>query len=157
MFLPAIPPEILTALVAATPIAEVRIAVPFALHQLGLVPITTYVFAFAGNIIPIFSIVVMGAVSDWLSRHIYWFNRFFAWLFERTRKNHHNKVSRWGVFALLILVAIPLPFTGVWTASLVSFVFGIPFLRAFPFITAGSAIATFLMLLISLGLIPLFL
>jgi len=144
-----ISPELITLLVAATPIGEVRVSVPLAIHSLGLSPWSAYVFSVIGNIIPAFSIIIMGAVSNWLSQHIYLCNRFFAWLFEKTRRDHNKKILRWEETALMILVAIPLPLTGVWTASLAAFVFGIPFKKAIPFIAAGSMIASFIMLFIS--------
>ena len=49
--------------------------------------------------------------------------------------------------ALMLLVAIPLPLTETWTASVAAFVFGIPFKRALPFIAASSMIASLVMLL----------
>ena len=44
-------------------------------------------------------------------------------------------------FALVLFVAIPLPFTGAWTAMVAAFVFGIPFRLAFPLILFGVIIA----------------
>jgi len=151
-----LPPEIITALIAMTPVAEVRVSVPFAIHALGLSPVAAYFFSVAGNIVPAFSIVAIGTVVNWLSRRIYGFNRFFTWLFERTRRKHRHRVANMHELALLVVVAVPIPLTGVWTASLVAFLFGISFLRALPYLAAGSAIASFIMLLISLGAIRLF-
>lgn len=150
-----LPPEIITVLIAATPVAEVRVSIPFALNNLGLSPLSSYIYSVIGNVIPAFSILIMGAVADWLSRRSYWCNRFFAWLFERTRRNHHEHILHWEEIALMLLVAIPLPLTGTWTASVVSFVFGIPFKRAVPFIAAGSMIASLIMLLLTFGFIKL--
>ncbi|OGM90778.1 hypothetical protein A3A20_03125 [Candidatus Wolfebacteria bacterium RIFCSPLOWO2_01_FULL_45_19] len=151
-----LPPEIMTILIAAAPIAEVRVSIPFAIHGLGLSPLSAYIFSVIGNVLPAFSIIVIGAVANWLSHHVYLFNRFFAWLFERTRHNHHERVLHWQEFALLILVAIPLPLTGVWTASVVAFVFGIPFTRAFPFIVVGSMLTSLIMLILTLGVVQFF-
>jgi len=38
---------------------------------------------------------------------------------ERTMKNNRDKVEKYGALGLLMLVAIPLPGTGVWTGSIV--------------------------------------
>lgn len=145
-------PELITLLVAMSPIAETRASVPLALFNFGFSPFKAYIFSFLGNIIiPVFLILFMESTTNWLSARFHFLNRFFAWFFERMRKNHQFKVTRWQEFALFILVVIPLPFTGVWTASLVAFVFGIPLWRALFYIIPGSAVATFLVLLISMG------
>ena len=91
---------------------------------------SAFFWAVLGNIIPvIFILWFLKAISDFLSHRFYHFNRFFAWLLERTRRNHSKKFERWKEFALVILVAIPLPFTGAWTGALAAFVFGIRKLR----------------------------
>ncbi len=38
---------------------------------------------------------------------------------ERTMRNNRDKVEKYGALGLLMLVAIPLPGTGVWTGSIV--------------------------------------
>ncbi|MDI6689728.1 MAG: small multi-drug export protein [Actinomycetota bacterium] len=46
-----------------------------------------------GNFLPIFFIVyLLEGVSHWLSEHFHLFNRFFTWLFERTRRKHSKKI-----------------------------------------------------------------
>ena len=59
-------------------------------------------------------------------------------------------------FILVLFVAIPLPMTGVWTASLVAYVFGIPFRKAIPLIFVGVVIAGVIVVLTTMGIITLF-
>jgi uncharacterized membrane protein len=137
-----LPGEIITFLLAMTPIGELRLAIPIGLTVYNLNLITVYFVSVLGNITAVFLILVfLGAFSEWSSRKIYFFNRFWNWLFSRTRKNHSQNVNKYGLFLLPLFVAIPLPITGGWTASLIAFVFGIPFKKAFPLICSGVLIA----------------
>jgi len=47
--------------------------------------------------------------------------KFLDWIFKRTRKRFYKKYSLYGDLALIIFVAIPLPFTGAWTGSIAAF------------------------------------
>ncbi|MCK4964880.1 MAG: small multi-drug export protein, partial [Dehalococcoidia bacterium] len=46
-----------------------------------------------------------------------------------------------GAIGLVLFVAIPLPVTGAWTGSIVAFLLGLSFWRAFPAIFLGVVIA----------------
>ena len=138
------------------PISELRGAIPIAISVYNMSVLSAFFWAVLGNIIPvIFILWLLERVSNFLSHHIYFFNRFFAWLFENTRRNHLKKFERWRDLALVILVAIPLPFTGAWTGALAAFVFGIPIRRAFPLIVLGVLVAGTIVSLITVGVISL--
>lgn len=135
-------PEIQTFLLAMTPVGELRAAIPLGLTFYKLNPIAVYFLSVLGNLFAVFLILTfLGAFSRWTSRKIYFFNRFFNWLFSQTRKNHYDKVNKYGPYLLPFFVAIPLPITGGWTASLIAFVFRIPFKKAFPLIGLGILLA----------------
>jgi len=145
--------ELRVFLMAMLPFIELRGSIPFALY-VGLPAEQAFFISFLGNIFPvIFILLFLNKVQLFLSKHFYFFNRFFAWLFERTRKKHQAKFEKWKEFALVILVAIPLPVTGAWTGSLCAFLFGIPVKKAFPLIALGVVIAGIVVTLISLGVI----
>ncbi len=141
-------------LIAMSPIIELRGSIPLALGAEQLPVWSAYLFSVIGNIVPvIFILLLLESVSRYLSGHFAFLNRFFNWLFEKTRKKHAAKFERWKELALVILVAIPLPFTGAWTGSLCAFVFGIPFKKAFPLIVLGVVIAGAIVTLTTLGII----
>ena len=147
-------PQLITFLIAALPLSELRGAIPLALSVYGLSPLSAFVWAVLGNMAPvIFLVWLLEPVSRYLSHHFYFFNRFFAWLFERTRKKHSRKFEIWGALALVVFVAIPLPLTGGWAGSAAAFVFGVPFKKALPLIFLGVVIAGIIVTLISLGLL----
>jgi len=147
---------ILTLLISMLPITELRGAIPIALIIYDLPIWSAFIFSVIGNIIPIvFIILFLRFLVKFLIHKIYFLNRFFTWLFEKTRKRHSEKFDQWKDLALIVLVAIPLPGTGAWTGALVAFVFGIPIKRAFPLIFLGVLIAGVIVTIITLGAISL--
>lgn len=143
-------PEIQTFLLAMTPVGELRVAIPMGLTFYKLNPAAVYFLSVLGNIFAVFLILTfLGAFSRWTSRNIYFFNRFFSWLFSQTREKHYDKVNKYGLYLLPFFVAIPLPLTGGWTAALIVFVFGMPFKKAFPLISLGVLLAGLIVLMIT--------
>ncbi|MBU0707745.1 small multi-drug export protein [Patescibacteria group bacterium] len=146
-------PEIAVLIIAMIPIAELRAAIPIGITVFDLPVITTFIYAFIGNLIPVVIILLcLEPVSRWLMIHSKTFQRFLNWLFDRTRKKHSEKFERYGALALISFVAIPLPITGGWTGSLAAFLFGIPFRKALPLIMVGVAFAGAIVTILSVGL-----
>lgn len=138
-------PEIQTFLWAMTPLGELRVAIPLGLTVYQLSPAVVYFFAVLGNIFVVFLLLTfLGAFSRWTSR-----SSFFNWIFSQTKKSYYDKVNKYGPYLLPIFVAIPLPITGGWTASLIAFVFGMPFKKAFPLISLGVLLAGLIVLFLT--------
>ena len=136
-----VPPEVLIMVVAATPVLEIRGAVPFAQGALGMDPFTALVWAFLGNIIPVaFLLRFLGPLSAFLSRRFRLCARFFEWVFTRTRRRS-DVVRKYGPLGLVLFVSVPLPITGGWTGAIAAFLLGISFQRALPAIALGILIA----------------
>ncbi|MEF8847085.1 MAG: small multi-drug export protein [Candidatus Paceibacterota bacterium] len=134
--------ELMTFLLAMTPVGELRLAIPVALSSYGLSWPIAYIISVLGNLVPVlFFLLFLDPVSQWLSAHFKIFDNFFSWLFARTRKRHGDKIEKYGYPGLVLVVAIPLPITGAWTGTLVAFLFGIEFKKAFSSITIGVLIA----------------
>jgi uncharacterized membrane protein len=142
--------EIKTFLWAMTPVGELRAAIPIGLTIYKLSPLAVYFISVLGNLFSVFLVLTfLGVFSKWTSKNIYFFNRFFNWLFSQTRKNHYNRVNKYGLYILPFFVAIPLPITGGWTASLIAFVFGMPFKKTFPLISLGVFVAGLIVLFLT--------
>ncbi len=108
--------------------------------------IQIYIVSVIGNMIPIPFILLF---FPWVERKLRrWkiFNRFFDWLFARTRRKSGRSVERYEELALIMFVAIPLPVTGAWTGSLVSYLFGLKRAKSLFFIFVGVLIAGAIML-----------
>ena len=94
-----------------------------------------------GHMVPVLLLPFLGVITSVLSQRFSLLEQYFTWLFLRTRRKHKGKFETLQDFALVAFVAIPLPFTGVWTAMIAAFVFGIPLRRAFPLILIGVIMA----------------
>lgn len=151
--------ELLTILLGMLPISEVRGAIPTAILAFGFPPLKAYLLAIVGNLLPIAPLFLFLKYSiGILMQRSYWANRFFSWLFSRTRRIHgdHFHSFRWAPLALFLFVAIPLPFTGAWSGVVAAVVFGIPFWWSFAMTALGVlAAGGIITALVSLGFLAL--
>lgn len=139
------------------PVAELRVAIPIGLTVYKLNVVTVYIYSVLGNLVPMFFILyLIDPISKFLMKHSMIFNRFFNWLFARTRIKFEKKSVKYGGFiALLLFVAIPLPVTGCWTGSLAAFLFRIPKRYAIMAISLGVVIAGLIVSLLTTGILSL--
>lgn len=132
--------ELIVLVLAASPISELRGAIPVAITQFHFSWYYAFLLAVIGNLLPVpFILLFLDAVSKFLSK-VDIFKRGLQWLFEHTRKRG-KIVKRYERIGLMLFVAIPLPITGAWTGSLIAVLFGIKFKHAFLSIFAGTLIA----------------
>ncbi|MDD1679841.1 MAG: small multi-drug export protein [Methanomicrobiales archaeon] len=137
-------------LLGATPFFEARYAIPFAILQ-GYAPPEAFVLGVLGNLLPVIPLLLLlDPVSRILSDHSETFRRFFDWLFNRTRK-HSVHFEHWGVLALFLFVAAPIPTTGAWSGCAAAFIFGIRLPPALLAIAAGTVVAALITTLPVLG------
>jgi uncharacterized membrane protein len=136
-----LPGWLITLAAAALPVSEVRGAIPLAIGVYGYAPWQAYLLSVLGNLLPIIPLLLfLGPVSDYM-RRFKWGDRFFSWLFARTRRKYIQDHENFGLTALAIFVAIPLPMTGAWTGCAVAFLLGFRFWPAFAAIAAGVLLA----------------
>jgi len=148
----ALQEALIVLLVAALPIGELRAAIPLALIQYDMHPLSVYFLGVVGNMLPVpFLLLFLGKVSN-LLRRISLFDRFLTRLFAYTQRRHSALFNKFGAFALVMFVAIPLPATGAWSGSLAAFLFGVPFKYALPLIALGVMIAGVLVTLSTSGI-----
>ena len=147
----SVPHWLATILLSATPIIELRGAIPIAIGVYGMDPIIAYILAFIGNMLPVIPLLLfLDPVSTYLRRFKIG-DMFFSWLFSRTHHKHSERFEKYGTLALTIFVAIPLPVTGAWTGCAAAFVFGIKFRHALLAISAGVMIAGAIVTAFTLG------
>jgi len=150
------PPELVTIIVAALPISELRGSIPLALGVFHFSIGKAYFLSIIGNLIPVIPLLLfLESLSKWLSRKFSWADTFFSWLFTRTKKRG-KIVERYGAIGLIFFVAIPLPATGAWTGCVAATLFGIRRLWAIFSIANGVLIAGIIVTLASLGVIKIF-
>lgn len=152
----SIPPWLAVIIIAALPIAELRLAIPLAIlkppYGFGMDPLTAFTLSVIGNMLPIIPLLLyLEPVSNYLRRWKIW-DRFFTWLFERTHRKHSAEFEKYGSIGLAIFVGIPLPATGAWTGCAAAFVFGFKFRNALLAVFAGVLIAGFIMTILTVGI-----
>ena len=126
--------------VAASPIAELRGAIPLAVLVHRFPWYYAFLFAVIGNMLPVpFILLFLNTIVRYLSK-VSLFERFFKWLFARTRKRGRI-IERYERIGLALFVAIPLPVTGAWTGSLAAVLFGLKFKHAMLSIFIGVLVA----------------
>lgn len=127
-------------ILAATPIWELRGAIPAGMFAFDLSWPWVLFTAVLGNIFPVpFIILFLGPVTQWLNK-IQLFKRVLNWIFERTRRRS-ELVTKYERIGLMVFVAVPLPGTGAWTGSLIAFLLGMDLKGAFLPIALGVLIA----------------
>ena len=134
-----------TMLVSMLPIVELRGGIPFGVAGLGLPYAAAFWAAVMGNLIPApLVIVYVRRVFRFLRRHL---PRFGGMVDALEKKAHlkGRKVTRYKGLGLYLLVAIPLPGTGVWTGALVAAFLDIRLRRALPSIILGVITAGLIM------------
>ncbi|UCE18056.1 MAG: small multi-drug export protein [Gemmatimonadota bacterium] len=158
-FLSGVPKELVTICIAMLPVSELRGAIPWALAPPpfggGMTWSEAYSLAVFGNFIPVIPLLLfLEPASNRLRRYPV-FDKFFEWLFTRTRRRG-KIVERYEAIGLILFVAIPLPITGAWTGTVAAFIFGVRFWYALPAVVAGICIAGCVVTLASLGIISVF-
>lgn len=143
--------EILTFLISILPISELRGALPFALSQ-GISPWKAYLISVAGNILPVLPLLLLLQRLAIFAQRYKIGAKFLDWTLKRAKKRE-DLVKRYGWPGLILLVAIPLPITGAWTGTLVSFLLSMKIKSAFVAICIGVGVAGVIVLSASLGVI----
>jgi uncharacterized membrane protein len=125
---------------AASPISELRGAIPLAILEFDFPWYYAYLVAVTGNMLPVpFILLFLTTATRILSRFTL-FDRFFKWLFAYTRRRG-TLIEKYERIGLVLFVAIPLPITGAWTGSIAAVLLGMSFKRAILSIFLGVLIA----------------
>lgn len=141
-------------LISILPIIELRGAIPIGI-SLGLSPIQATAISFIGSMLPVpFILYTITHIFDYLKKTRV-FRKLVNSLTNRSAKNR-EKVKKYGFWGLILVVAIPLPGTGVWSGSLAAALLGLPFKMAFPAILSGNVIAAIVVVSLSQGFFQMF-
>ena len=117
-------PYILVILISMVPVIESRGSIPYGILILEL-PWYNVVFVsiIANFLITLPIIYLLDPISSYLRRFVV-FDRFFNWLFTRSRKKG-RVIDRLKLLGLIVFIGIPLPVTGAWTGCVAANVFGL--------------------------------
>ena len=136
------PDELLTFLAAMTPIGELRLSIPLGVGEYGLAWPLVLALSIAGNMLPVpFLIWGLRTVGGRIERMDNVLGRLLRWRTRSVEARWGEPIRRQGFPAIVLLVAIPLPFTGAWTGSLAVWALGVPATRGLMAIATGILIA----------------
>jgi len=131
------------------PWLESRYVIPFAIFS-GWEWWQVFPLAIAGNMFPVPFILLFFKHVEQFLRHFKTWTNIMDWLFARTRKKASGKIRQYEYFGLFLFVALPLPFTGAWTGSLIAYLFDLDFYKSLLTIFIGVITAASIMTLLSL-------
>ena len=134
--------ELLVILTAMTPIGELRAAIPLGLVQYDLSWPAVFVLAVVGNLIPVpFILAGLRTAGERIERRDDALGRLLRWRTTRVRERWGERVERYGFLGIVLIVAIPLPFTGAWTGCLAVWALHVPWRRGVPAVALGVLVA----------------
>jgi uncharacterized membrane protein len=145
-------------LLSLAPVSELRGGIPFAIAK-GINPWSALVFCVIANILVIPLVFLF---LDFLHKrllHARCYERTFNVFLKRIRKRRDNvekNIESYGMLALAVFVAIPLPMTGAWAGTLIAWLLGLHKGKSFLAIAAGVIMAGIIITLATLGIIKAF-
>lgn len=146
-----IPEELIVFIVSLLPILELRGGI-IAAKLLGVELIPAFIISYIANMIPIpFILLFIRRVFQFL-RDKPVFGKIIKKLELRSEKKS-DTVKKYGIWGLLIFVAIPLPGTGGWTGALIAALMNMPVRKSTGVIALGVLIAGVIMTVAMYGLL----
>ncbi|MBQ8908927.1 MAG: small multi-drug export protein [Clostridia bacterium] len=131
-------------IVAMIPTLESKIAIPLGMNTAiwgghALSPFSAFVFAFIGNIIPCYIVMLLVRKikqHTTMVLHSKFFQKYAIKGAQIERKNNFSKY-----LALAGFVSVPIPLTGVWTGSLIGGISNLNIHYSFASIVAGAFVS----------------
>lgn len=142
--------ELTVLLTAAMPIIEMRGAIPVGMSY-GLSPLHATLLSLLGSMIPVPIILFSIRPIFNAMKRTETFKHLAEKLTHKSMDKHAYKIKKYGFWGLVLVVAIPLPGTGVWSGSLAAALMDMRFKWAFPAIFLGNLIAAVLIVYLSKG------
>lgn len=142
--------EVICFLISLLPVLELRGGL-IAAKIMGVSFVKAFIICYVGNMLPIpFILLFIRKIFNWLKR----FGKINKTIenLEMRSIRKADKVKKYRLWGLLLLVAIPLPGTGAWTGALVADLFDIRVKYSLPVIAVGVLIAGAIVSGISYGI-----
>ncbi len=145
LFKDKIPAELTIFITSMLPLIELRGGLIVA-WLLKVDFVKAFAICFFANIIPIPFILIFIKKIFAIMRKISpnGLGKIVDWL-EKKREKGRDKIEKYGVWGLLIFVAIPLPGTGGWTGALIAALLDMDIKKSFAVISIGVLIAGIIM------------
>ncbi|MBD5083146.1 MAG: small multi-drug export protein [Clostridiales bacterium] len=144
-----IPDWLVVFIISLFPVLECRLGMFTAIVLLQMNPFVGFIISFLGNILPIpFILLLINWIFEVLKK-VPGINKIIFWLEDKTLKKR-DKIDKYGIWGLLLFVAIPLPGTGGWTGALLASLLHLDKKKSFGVIAIGVFIAGLIITVLSL-------
>ena len=131
------PPLLWLALITLVPWIELRLSIPYGIFKTDIAPIYVFLMAVVVNILLFFPIYFgLKFAYKYLIR---W--KFFEKTTTRIRKKGEPYIKKYGFIGLGIFIGIPLPGSGVYSGTLLAWLVGMGWKKAFAAAVIGVLIA----------------
>jgi len=143
------PAELLVILTTATPVSELRGGIPLGI-ALGLEPWLVFLLAVTTNIL---IYLPTRLALSWFYRSIFTKLPYFNDYLVRVRRKGEPKIKKYGLLGLLVFVAVPLPITGAYTGTVLSWLLAMEWKRSFVAVGLGVVLAGIIVMLATMGVV----
>ncbi|MDH7506955.1 MAG: small multi-drug export protein [Candidatus Thermoplasmatota archaeon] len=124
------------------PGVESKVVVPFAIYEFQWQWYQAFFIGLLGNIVLVpFGPLFLHKLESFLSKYER-IKKIMEKIFSRIRKRADKKIQRYEYLGLLLIVALPLPFTGAGLGVIIAYLFNLDFSRSIITIFIGVDIAT---------------
>ena len=111
-------------LISMLPITELRLSIPLGVTCYDLNWLYTFLSAILGNFLVCVPIIYLLSYFEPILERNKYANLVLKRIFSRTRSKS-KIINSYKYYGIILFVGIPLPFTGAWTGSLASYLFGL--------------------------------
>ncbi len=144
-----VPEWLVVFIISVCPVLECRLGMFTAIVLLQMNPFVGFLISFIGNIFPIpFILLLINWIFEILKK-VPGINKIIFKLEDKTMKKR-DKIDKYGIWGLLLFVAIPLPGTGGWTGALLASLLHLDKKKSFGVIAVGVFIAGLIITVLSL-------
>ena len=130
------------------PITELRFSIPYFILTEQIMWQKVFIISIIGNIIIGLLVLYIIAPMMLLLKKNRYFYRTINYILNRT-KSKSAIINNYKLLGLILFIGIPLPFTGVWTGALASYLFSISHKKSITGIIIGVLISSIIVLILT--------
>lgn len=134
-------PYLVIFVIATLPIIELRGAIPVGITFFNLNWFLVIIVSILGNMLPIFFVLFLFKYVEKVLRYIPFMNSLMDFIFSKTMAKNAT-IEKYEELGLMFFVGVPLPITGAWTGSLLSYLMKLSYKKAIVFIFLGVLISS---------------
>lgn len=129
--------------------SELRGGIPLGI-ALGLEPWLVFLLAVTTNIL---IYLPTRLALSWFYRSIFTKLPYFNDYLVRVRRQGEPRIKKYGLIGLMVFVAVPLPMTGAYTGTVLSWLLAMEWKRSFVAVGLGVVFAGIIVMLATMGVV----